>query len=107
MFVLEFPVGWYPYLFFWLLVWLLLPPWKKDYRGTLMFGAVGTVLGAGVETLAVFMGLWSYTGGNWPVLLWPAYFIASMVWYQLFKFTEYFKSSGLFRSASEDAGQGL
>lgn len=91
MIITEFPIGWYPYIAFWLLFWLALPPWKKDVRGSLKFGALGTVLGIGVEALAAVMGLWLYTGGNWPLMLWPAYFVASMVWHQLYRFFESMK----------------
>jgi hypothetical protein len=100
MIVTEFPIGWYSYIAFWFVVWLALPPWKKDVKGSLMFGALGTVLGIGVEALAAVMGLWLYTGGNWPVILWAAYFVASMVWHQLYRLFESMRS-GKFPRAAE------
>ena len=88
MFILDFPVTWYLFLSVWFVFWLVLPPRKRDMKKTVQFGLLGTLLGVGVEILAVFLGLWAYTGGNWPVILWPSYFLASMIWYQLFNFFE-------------------
>lgn len=88
MFFTIFPMGWYPFLVLWFVIWLVLPPWKKDIKKNTQFGLIGVLLGIGVEIAAITFGLWEYSGGNWPVILWPAYFLASIVWYQLFKFFE-------------------
>ena len=46
---------------------------------------MGLCAGVVVELLAVYFGLWAYSGGNWPIILWPAYFLASMIWHELFR----------------------
>ena len=88
MFLTDYPSAWYAFLALWLLVWLVLFRKKKDIRGNLTFGLIGLCAGAAVELLAVYLGLWSYSGGNWPIILWPAYFLASMVWHELFRFSD-------------------
>jgi hypothetical protein len=98
MIILDFPIGWYPYLLLWLIFYFALPPWKKDYKGSLKFGALGTCLGIFVEVLAAFFGLWTYTGGNWPIVLWLAYFIASMMWFQLYRFFGALKIKGFWKA---------
>ncbi len=91
MFVTDFPVMWYAYLAVWLSFWAALPPWKKEIKEAIQFGLMGTCLGVVVEVLAIAMGLWEYAGGNWPVVLWPAYFVASIVWHQLFRFFDAYR----------------
>ena len=87
MFVTVFPMGWYPYLVIWFAFWLAIPPYhKKDFKRNIQFGLIGTLLGIVVEVLALIFGLWEYSGGNWPIILWPAYFIASMVWHEIYRF---------------------
>jgi hypothetical protein len=99
MIILDFPFGWYPYLLVWIIVFFALPPWKKDFKRSLQFGTLGTILGITVETFASMLGLWTYTGGNWPVILWPAYFIASMVWFQLYRFFGSVKIRGFWKAS--------
>jgi hypothetical protein len=41
-----------------------------------------------MEFFAVSTGLWSYTPGNWPVILWPTYFVAILFGYQLLRSIE-------------------
>ena len=41
-----------------------------------------------MEFFAVSVGLWSYTSGNWPVILWPTYFVAILFGYQLLRSIE-------------------
>ena len=41
-----------------------------------------------MELFAVSTGLWNYTPGNWPVILWPTYFAAILFGYQLLRSIE-------------------
>jgi len=88
MLITDYPPAWYAFLAVWLVVWLVLFRRGRDIRGNLAFGLIGLCAGVAVELLAVFLGLWSYSGGNWPVILWPAYFLASMVWHEIFRFSD-------------------
>lgn len=90
MFITDFPVEWYAYITLWFVVWLAIPPapWKKDVKNNVLFGLIGTVLGIAVEGTASILGLWTYTRGNWPVILWPMYFVASIVWHEIYRLFE-------------------
>jgi hypothetical protein len=41
-----------------------------------------------MEVFATTSNLWSYIPGNWPVILWPTYFVAILFGYQLLRFIE-------------------
>jgi len=41
-----------------------------------------------LELFAVSVGLWDYTPGNWPVILWPTYVAAILFGYQLLRSVE-------------------
>ena len=88
MFITDYPSAWYVFLAVWLLVWLVLFRREKNIKGNLTFGLIGLCAGIVVESLAIYLGLWTYSGGNWPIILWPAYFLASMVWHELFRFSD-------------------
>ena len=59
--------------------------WTKEQ----MFLALGGMASlAMIELFAVSTGLWNYTPGNWPVILWPTYFVAILFGYQLLRSIE-------------------
>jgi hypothetical protein len=41
-----------------------------------------------MEFFAVSMNLWHYTPGDWPVILWPTYFVAILFGYQMLRSIE-------------------
>lgn len=43
-----------------------------------------------MELFAVSTDLWHYTPGDWPVILWPTYFVAILFGYQLLRSIEGF-----------------
>jgi hypothetical protein len=54
-----------------------------------LFLALGGMISLGLmEFFAVSTGLWNYTPGNWPVILWPTYFVAILFGYQLLRSVE-------------------
>jgi hypothetical protein len=54
-----------------------------------VFLALGGMISlALMEFFAVSTGLWTYTPGNWPVILWPTYFAAILFGYQLLRTIE-------------------
>lgn len=58
---------------------------RKSFSGVVKFGLIGLAVGIVSELIGVGLGLWNYGGGNWPVILWPAYFIYTAAFYQIFK----------------------
>jgi hypothetical protein len=49
-----------------------------------MLGFTTVIIAAGMEIYgAKVAGLWAYTGGNWPYLLWVTYFFIGMFGYAL------------------------
>jgi hypothetical protein len=45
-----------------------------------------------MEIFATSMNLWNYVPGNWPIILWPTYFVAILFGYQLLRLVERFFS---------------
>lgn len=93
MFVLDFPSGWYLLLAFSLILFAVFSYLRKSFSGCVKFGLIGLVVAVITEIMAVSLGLWNYTGGSWPVILWPSYFLYSAAFYQIFKVMENRKSS--------------
>jgi hypothetical protein len=94
MFVfLDFSSSWYVLLFGFLAAWAVLMVVRKKYCiheiKEQMFLAFGGMIAMGMmEFFAVSTGLWNYTPGNWPVILWPTYFVAILFGYQLLRSVE-------------------
>lgn len=95
MFVfLSFSSSWYVLLFGFLAAWAVLIVARKKWTSMheikeQMFLALGGMIAMGMmEFFAVSTGLWSYTPGNWPVILWPTYFVAILFGYQLLRSVE-------------------
>lgn len=82
---LSWPQGWYYIAAFLIAVWIGLMWYRKDYkmRRQLAVGLVVTLLALTIEFIAVFNGVWNYVPGNWPIILWPHYFLSGMVMFQI------------------------
>lgn len=91
---LDFNSSWYILLFAFLGAWAVLILARKKINSVheikeqvfLAFG--GMISMAMMEFFAVSTGLWNYTPGNWPVILWPTYFVAILFGYQLLRSIE-------------------
>jgi hypothetical protein len=90
----DFNSSWYVLLFAFFAAWAtlmfvrgkLLAKHEFKEQALLAFGGMCSL--AMMEIFAVSMGLWSYTPGNWPVILWPTYFVAILFGYQLLRTIE-------------------
>ena len=61
---------------------------KHEIKEQLFLALGGMISLAMMEFFAVSTGLWNYTPGNWPVILWPTYFTAILFGYQLLRSVE-------------------
>jgi hypothetical protein len=89
----SFSSSWYVLLFAFLGAWALLMiarhRWTRHEIKEQVFLALGGMTAMGLmEFFAVSTGLWNYTPGNWPVILWPTYFAAILFGYQLLRSIE-------------------
>jgi hypothetical protein len=89
----DFSSGWYILFFAFLGAWAALLAvrrrWTRHEVKEQMFLAAGGMTSlALMELFAVSMGMWNYTPGNWPVILWPTYFAAILFGYQLLRSIE-------------------
>jgi hypothetical protein len=41
-----------------------------------------------MEVFATATDLWHYVSGDWPIILWPTYFVAILFGYQLLRYIE-------------------
>lgn len=91
---LDFNSSWYILLFGFLAAWAVLLVARRKYRALhevkeQMFLALGGMTSLVLmELFAVSTGLWDYTPGNWPIILWPTYFAAILFGYQLLRTVE-------------------
>ncbi len=91
---LNFNSSWYVLLFAFLGAWALLifarRKWKAvhEMKEQVFLALGGMISLAMMEFFAVSTGLWNYTPGNWPVILWPTYFAAILFGYQLLRSIE-------------------
>ena len=90
---LDFNSSWYILLFAFLAAWAFLLVIRRRFTRheikEQMFLALGGMTAmALMEFFAVSRGLWSYTPGNWPVILWPTYFAGILFGYQLLRSIE-------------------
>jgi hypothetical protein len=91
---LDYSSSWYVLLFGFLAAWAGLLVVRRKWKALhevkeqvfLAFG--GMISLALMEFFAVSTGLWNYTPGNWPVILWPTYFVAILFGYQLLRSIE-------------------
>ncbi len=56
---------------------------KDEIKRNLVCACVTLALTLAGEFIAVSLNLWNYTGGNWPVILWVAYFVSGLLAFQL------------------------
>jgi len=90
----DFNSSWYILLFAFLGAWALLMIVRRKHRSRheikeqLMLACGGMISLILMELFAVSTGLWNYTPGNWPVILWPTYFAAILFGYQLLRSVE-------------------
>lgn len=62
---------------------------KNEVKEQIFLATGGMISLSLMEFFAVSTGLWNYTPGNWPVILWPTYFAAILFGYQLLRAIEY------------------
>jgi len=90
----DYNSSWYVLFFGFLAAWALLMfvrrkrSAKKEVKEQMFLAISGMIALALMELFAVSNGLWSYTPGNWPVILWPTYFTAILFGYQLLRSIE-------------------
>ncbi len=89
----DYNSSWYILLFAFLAGWALLMfarrRWNRhEIKEQMLLALGGMTAMALMELFAVSTGLWNYTPGNWPVILWPTYFVAILFGYQLLRSVE-------------------
>jgi hypothetical protein len=90
----DFNSSWYILLFAFLGAWAILMVMRRNWKAKhevkeqVMLALGGMISLALMEFFAVSTGLWNYTPGNWPVILWPTYFSAILFGYQLLRTIE-------------------
>jgi hypothetical protein len=92
--IFDFNLSWYVLLFAFLAAWAVLLVVRRNWKSKhelkeqmlLALGGMSSL--ALMEFFAVSMGLWHYTPGDWPVILWPTYFVAILFGYQLLRSIE-------------------
>ena len=90
----DYNSSWYVLFFGFLAAWAILMvirrkgSAKREVKEQLFLATSGMIALALMELFAVSNGLWSYTPGNWPVILWPTYFTAILFGYQLLRSIE-------------------
>ena len=93
-FVIEFSSSWYllfaAFLLGWLTITIILRKRLniKEAKRQLLVGFFGFCALIAMEIFAVSMDLWTYNPANWPVILWPTYFIAILFGYQVLRLVE-------------------
>ncbi len=89
--IFQFSQSWYVIFFGFLLSWLFLFIRRKSYKDKkevkkqLCLGFISFFILVAMEIFAVKMDLWHYTPDDWPIILWPTYFVAVLFGHQLLK----------------------
>jgi hypothetical protein len=97
-FDVQFSQSWYVLFSAFLLAWLLLTIMRRKHMGRkeakeqFVLGLLGSCALVSMEIFATSMNLWNYVPVNWPVILWPTYFVAILFGYQLLRLVERFFS---------------
>ena len=92
--IFQFNQNWYVLFFAFLLSWLIILIGRKSYgnrkeaKEQLCLALGGLITLLLMEIFATSTNLWHYTPGNWPIILWPTYFMAILFGYQLLRFVE-------------------
>jgi hypothetical protein len=98
IFDFQFGISWYVLFFAFLLAWLMLAVLrrkhfaKKEAKEQFILGLLGSCALVSMEIFATSANLWNYIPQNWPVMLWPTYFVAILFGYQLLRVVEKFFS---------------
>jgi uncharacterized membrane protein len=94
VFTFQYSSSWYLLLAGYFFGWLSISLYRRrlfdarEAKRQLLLGALGMVALTCMEVFAVTTNLWNYTPDNWPVILWPTYFVAILFGYQLLRFVE-------------------
>ncbi len=92
----QFSTSWYLLFLGFLLAWLMLAIMRRRHFGKTeakqqcTLGFLGLFALLSMEIFATSTNLWNYVPQNWPVILWPTYFVAILFGYQLLKLVEKF-----------------
>jgi len=92
--VFQFNQNWYVLFLAFLLSWLVLLIGRRSYRRKreikeqLCLALIGLFILLLMEFFGTSVNLWHYIPGNWPVILWPTYFVAVSLGYQLLRLVE-------------------
>ena len=92
--IFDFNTSWYILFSAFLSAWAVLMIVRRKWNATheakeqVFLAFVGVVSLAMMEFFAVSTGLWNYTPGNWPIILWPTYFVAILFGYQMLRSVE-------------------
>ncbi|MCW3994604.1 MAG: hypothetical protein NWE98_00435 [Candidatus Bathyarchaeota archaeon] len=91
--IFDFSSNWYVLLSAFLIAWAVLlvarrGRVKREVKEQVFLALGGMASLALMEFFAVSTGLWNYTPGNWPIILWPTYFVAILFGYQLLRSIE-------------------
>jgi hypothetical protein len=95
-FDVQFSQSWYILFSAFLLAWVILSITRKRHLGgkeikeQLILGFFGSCALLTMEIFATSMNLWNYVPKNWPIILWPTYFVAILFGYQLLRSVERF-----------------
>ncbi len=89
----DYNSSWYVLLLGFLAAWAILLVVRRKWspheiKEQMLLALGGMVAMAMMELFAVSTGLWNYTPGNWPVILWPTYFAGILFGYQLLRSVE-------------------
>ncbi len=84
----DFPPGWWVILAIICSIYLIFYFSRNNKRKgevgiQLILGFVVLILAFFIEFVAVSMGIWNYVPGNWPVVLWVAYFGVGLAGFQI------------------------
>ena len=89
MILYDSPSGWYILLAVGIVLWLIfLKISKTKLKTNLTMGLFVMIIAIMAELIGIGLDLWSYIPGNWPFMLWPAYFFYGMLSFSLFKIVE-------------------
>jgi uncharacterized membrane protein len=106
----QFSPGWYALFLAFFLAWLTLALLRrkgverKEAKEQFVLGLLGSCALVSMEIFATSTNLWTYVPQNWPVMLWPTYFVAILFGYQLLRLVEGFFSKN---TPARSSGLGL
>jgi phosphatidylglycerophosphate synthase len=92
--VFEFNSAWYILFIAFLISWIILMTIRRrsdnrrEIKEQVFLALSGLSTLVLMEFFAVSFNLWSYTPGNWPLILWPTYLAAILFGYQLLRSIE-------------------